>query len=279
MKKTKVFFMTMLVAVSLLCFSGTSFAFDLSKITSKPVEWVKYAAKRLGFGDSDKKKKPEAEPEHKTVAVKESAESAYIPESNSESTDLDPYEIDFESPFFDDDINNKAFAEGLIPYYYLRGMQGSGAGVNYKYIDEDWYFRLNSSSVEIFAPFRFESPDVQTWLTQMEYGTELPWKSIPFNVEFFLRSDFYHQQNLGLNDPGFEGINENFGFKQENLGYGFRVNTLFNDTMLSFYGWHGDDTRPLNPDYLYTETAKEKESCLSMMSSIPAELTKMVMMQ
>lgn len=56
MKKTKVFFMKLLIGIVLLGFSGTSSAYDLSKWTSKPVEWAKQVAQWLGYEDKDDKR-------------------------------------------------------------------------------------------------------------------------------------------------------------------------------------------------------------------------------
>jgi hypothetical protein len=56
MKKTNVFFMKLLIGIVLLGFSGTSSAYDLSKWTSKSVEWAKHVAQWFGYGDKDEKR-------------------------------------------------------------------------------------------------------------------------------------------------------------------------------------------------------------------------------
>jgi hypothetical protein len=78
MKKTNVFFMKLLVIIVLLGFSGTSSAYDLSKWTSKPVEWVKHVAQWFGYDDKDEN---ETEASSSETTVK----SAEVPVMNEES--------------------------------------------------------------------------------------------------------------------------------------------------------------------------------------------------
>lgn len=75
MKKTNVFFMKLLIGIILLGFSGQSSAYDLSKWTSKPVEWVKHIAQWFGYEDKDDNK-----PATDSPAVVEKAE----PRTNQE---------------------------------------------------------------------------------------------------------------------------------------------------------------------------------------------------
>jgi hypothetical protein len=62
MKKTNIFFMKLLIGIILLGFSGQSSAYDLSKWTSKPVEWAKHVAQWFGYGDKDENKPVSASP-------------------------------------------------------------------------------------------------------------------------------------------------------------------------------------------------------------------------
>lgn len=68
MKKSNIFFMKLLIVIILIGFSGTSSAYDLSKWTSKPVEWARHVAQWFGYGDKDENK-PAAAPTGVTKAV------------------------------------------------------------------------------------------------------------------------------------------------------------------------------------------------------------------
>ena len=141
MKKTKALFMAMIIAITLLGFSGTSLAFDMSKITSKPVELVKYIAKKLGFGDSDKEKPKETKPAQK-LTVKEPAESTYNSDSNNVSFNYNAI-----------DLNRSVSADGFSEAY---GLQNDSEKINYYYGNEGWHFRIDSRTGEIIAPFAYE---------------------------------------------------------------------------------------------------------------------------
>ncbi len=73
MKKTKGFFMTLFVAITLFGFTETSLAFDLSYITERPIQFIKYMTKWLGFGDDDNKPLT-TESDNKPQALEESDE-------------------------------------------------------------------------------------------------------------------------------------------------------------------------------------------------------------
>lgn len=53
MKKANLFFMKLLVIITLLSFSGTSSAYDLPKWASKPVQWARHVAQWFGYDDKD----------------------------------------------------------------------------------------------------------------------------------------------------------------------------------------------------------------------------------
>lgn len=230
MKKTKVFFIAMLIAINLLGFSGTSLAFDMSKITSKPVEFAKYIAKKLGFGDSDEEKSKEIKPAQE-LAVKEPAESTYNPDSNTVSLNYNAI-----------DLNRSVFADGFSETY---GLQNDSEKINYYYGDEDWYFRIGSRTGEILTPFAYESSYIPVWQTKMEYLTDLPWGSFSqLSTELFLESSFSRQQTWGPDSTYLDSINETFGFGPDNMEYGLSINALVKDAKISLYGWHGNDVSP-----------------------------------
>ena len=249
MKKSKRFFMTLLVALILLGFSGTSSAFDLSSITDKPVEFVKYVAKKLGFGDDDDIKSTDSEPENKTLAANETVESPYTSENKSKL-------YDSLNTGFDDEIFNaeylKSSNDGLAQAFSLYGWQYLGDEANFNLVGENWNFRVVSKSGEIIAPFdflnrkdrsAFESAIVPVWMTRMDYQANLPWESIPqLNVEFFLKSAFYSQYSFGSNDLSFEGIGDTSNLSPDIFGYGFSVSAPFNNSVLSLHGWYGEQS-------------------------------------
>ena len=116
MKKTKALFMAMIIAITLLGFSGTSMAFDMSKITAKPVEFVKYIAKKLGFGDSDEEKPKETKPARE-LAVKEPAEATYNSDINNVSFNYNAI-----------DLNPSVSADGFSEAY---GLQNDSEKIKY----------------------------------------------------------------------------------------------------------------------------------------------------
>ena len=239
MKKVKVFITALLVAIALLGFSGTSYAFDLSKITSKPVEFVKYVAGKLGFGDSDEEK-PQDGDDAKEVTVKE---SPYNSETTPGTLNSDLYAIDFTRPVI----------QGGISQIY--GWQGYNEGVNYIYGIEDRYFRIGSRTGDTFSPFSNEFSSIPVWQTRMEYRTGLPWESFSqLSSELFIESNFTRQQTFGLNGTGPESIHETFSLRPDSMNYGLRVNALVRDAKIGLYGWYGDDPEFLSSVYSYPET-------------------------
>ena len=234
MKKTKVFFMVLLVTITLLGFSGTSQAFDLSKITSKPVEWGKYIAKKLGFGDSDEKDTPKAEPE-KALTVKEITDSLNYPENQTESLDVDIDAADLTmSPVGDE-------------FRRTYGWQGYSEKTNYIYGSEDWYFRIGSRTGEIIAPFTNKSISTPVWQTKVEYLTVLPWESLSqLSAELFLESAFSQQQATWSDGPRHDSINEIYSLNSDDFEYSLRINASVKDAKIGLYGWNGNDVSPLN---------------------------------
>ncbi|MGD9160237.1 MAG: hypothetical protein PVG39_17610 [Desulfobacteraceae bacterium] len=230
MKKTKVFFMAMIIAINLLGFSGTSLAFDMSKITSKPVEFAKYIAKKLGFGDSDEEKPRETKPAQE-LAVKESTVSTFAPDSN---TVFFNYNVN--------DLNKSVFADGFSSNYEL---QEYNEEINYYYSNEDWYFRIDSRTGELFTPFAYGSSYVPVWQTKVEYLTDLSRGYFSqLSTELFLESSFSRQQTQGSDGSYPDSINKTYGFEPDNMEYGLSINALVKDAKISLYGWHGNDVSP-----------------------------------
>lgn len=121
MKKTKVFFMALLVAITLFGFSGTSLAFNLSDITGKPAQFVRYVAKWLGFGGKEEKKAAQTESASKVLPVKED-EIAYNSESKPKTADSYSRNIKIAATGF----NNKyvySSNQGFNQTYFLYGRQ------------------------------------------------------------------------------------------------------------------------------------------------------------
>jgi hypothetical protein len=229
-KRAKAFFIALFVAIILLGFSGTSLAFDLSKIASKPVEFVKYVAKKIGFGDGEEEKVSKDEA-GKAFTVED---PPYNSNRVAETFYSDLYKIDFNRPVFHDDLNQ----------FY--GWQGNDEKVNFSYSSEDWYFRIGSRTGELFAPFSYESPNIQVWRTKMEYSAGLPWESFSkLNAELFIGSSFSRQQIPGLNGTGHDNIYEGLNLSPDSMDYGVRVNALVRDVEIGLYGWYSED-----PGYL-----------------------------
>ncbi len=232
MKKAKYFFIALLAAVNLLGFAGTSLAFDLSKIYEKPVEFAKYVAQKLGFGDDEEEQKVKPD---ETLTVKESADFPYSPESNTEFFDLDLYTIDPSMPLFNDELRN------------IYGWQNYNEEINYNYGSEGWYFRMGSRTGEIFAPFAYKSANIPLWQTKVEYLTALPWDSFSqLSAELFIESTFSQQQVPGLNGLHPEYINEIYSHSPEYQEYGLRVNAVVKNAKIGLYGWYRNDADPLS---------------------------------
>ena len=238
MKKTKVFFMTLLIAIVLLGFSGKSLAFDLSNITSKPVELFKYIAQKLGFSDNDEEATQTVKPS-KTLTVKQTnTEIPYQPESDAESFYLELYPDDIIFPVF----------SGEVPGVY--GWRDYNDKININYRSEDWYLRIGSRTGELFSLFADELSYIPLWQTKVEYLNDLPWKSFSqLNAELFLESTFsrFSRQPIfessGLNP---EGINEISSLSSGFMDYGFRINALVENAKIGLYGWYGNNSNPLN---------------------------------
>ena len=255
MKKTKIFFMTLLVAIILFGFSGTSQAFDLSKITAKPAEFVKYISKKLGFGDSDEKKVKKAEPAE-DLTIKYPAEPPYNPENTTESFDLDLSTI--ESPM-------SAVTDGFGKSY---GWQYYNENINFIYGSEDWYFRIGSRTGEIFAPFQYKSSNTPVWQTKVEYSTYLPWDSFSqLSAEIVFESAFSRQQNPESYGTRSNDINDTFSLRQENLDYGIRINALVKDAKIGLYGWSVNDESLLNQTFLLETQRSTPESLWRALNS------------
>ena len=228
MKKAKIFFMTLLVAVNLLGFSGTSHAFDLSKITAKPVELYKYIVQKLGFGD-DEEEEQKAKPSE-IITVKESENASYYPERKRESIDTGFYAFGASMPLFSDESGNTL------------GWKTYNEETSYNFGSEDWYLRVGSRAGEIYTPFAYESSSTQLLQTKVEYLTVLPWDSLSqLNAELFIESAFSQQQSIESNRPGPEYINKTLGLGSENMGYGVRINALVKNAKIGLYGWYGND--------------------------------------
>ncbi|MBN2418291.1 MAG: hypothetical protein JXL81_02820, partial [Deltaproteobacteria bacterium] len=132
MKKTRVFFMTLLVAITLFGFSGTSLAFELSDITAKPVQFFKYIVQKIGFGDDDEEKAQKAEAVETPSDKQSSADIPYYYINDTESVYLDLYPADLIIPLSSEWGTDKY--EWL--YYHEK--------ISYNYENKEWYFRIGS---------------------------------------------------------------------------------------------------------------------------------------
>ncbi len=251
MKKTKVFFMTLLVAITLFGFSGTSLAFNLSDITGKPAQFVRYVAKWLGFGDKEDKKSAQTEPASKVLPIKENDETAYNSENKPEPADLYSRNINATPGF-----NNKyvySSNKGLNQAYFLYGRQ------NFNLAGDDWHFSIGSETGKIIIPFRFrrnsswhafDSLTAPVWLTRMEYQTGLPWRSLPsLDVGFSFISAFNRQGPVGLDWQNPYDLNDALSLHQGDFSYGLSVNAPFKGVTVGLYEWYGEQSNPLSPAF------------------------------
>lgn len=254
MKKTKVFFMTLLVCITLIGFSGTSLAFDLSTITEKPVKFAKYIAKKLGFGDDDEEKTPKAEPAN-DLTIQESTELTDNSENKTKPIYYNLSEIDISSPLASDEFGK------------ANSWQGYREKSNLTY-GEDWYFKIDSRAGDIFLPFSYKSPNTSVLQTKVKYSSELPWETFSeISTEFFLESAFSRQQVSGPEGMYPEDINEVFSLGSDNMDYGIRVNALVKDAKIGFYGWYGNDLNPLSHTFLLETQDITSESLWRAMNS------------
>ena len=256
MKKTKVFFMALLVTITLLGFCSTSMAFDLSSITQKPIEFVRYIAEKLGFGDDNKKKAPDSETDNKVLADKES--TGILPDAQTNSSDSNNPDSNFNSRFVNGRYANSS-GEGLTQSYFLNNRQFDNEGINYKFSGEDWHFNVRAATDEIIVPFNleennnwpaFESATVPLLLTKMEYQTGLPWGTVPLmNVELYSRSALLRQQSPGINGQLSNNINDTFNLRPEILSFGLNINVPVDKALFGLY--FGNETSPLGPAFSF----------------------------
>ena len=232
MKKSKLFFMTLFIAIILFGASNTSLAFDLSSITEKPAEFFKYIAHKLGFGDSDDEKLQGTEPSKEPTVNQLTQVIPYNPENDIDLFYPEFYRADYSMPFFYD---------GFTGSY---GWYDYNEKINFNYVNKDRYFKIGTGTGQILSPFTYNLSNVRVWQTRVEYLNNLPSKFLSqFNAELFLESTFFRQPAVE-NYGGYSDSVSNYN--PGNMGYGFRINAVLENAKIGLFGWYGNHATPLN---------------------------------
>ncbi len=244
MKKAKLFFMTLIAAVILMGGSETSYAFDFSKIVTKPVSFVKYVAKKAAFWNDEDE--PGTDPEKQ-------AGNNGLSEGQDSSDDMGTIEALFARSTFSDLLIESSVE--TLPLYQmgpnlLNGWQKANENFSLNYTGESWFFEFSSKISDSSDPFDIDKSS--SMLTNMEYGIDLSSEFISrLDLQFLMESTITQRYSLDirLRSPFYVFSDEPVSSEPSGSAYALGVSASINDALVSLYAWYSDQNNTSNQAY------------------------------